>query len=255
MLTESDQQDLQYAKFLLEDPGFATKVMNVLGLPFEKGFQYLPAKWAEQIRMISTKALGGALEFAVLTLAGSQGKPSSELWHKIVAAASGGAGGFFGIAALGAELSVSTTIILRSIADIARSEGEDIKDIQVKMACLEVFALGGKSSGSNSEYFTVRAGLASTISEASAYIVEKGLAESGSPILVRLISQISSYFGITVSEKAAVTAIPIIGSAGGAMINTIFIDHFQTMARGHFIIRRLENQYGHAPIKAVYDSL
>jgi len=46
-----------------------------------------------------------------------------------------------------------------------------------------------------------------------------------------------------VSEKVAAQAIPLIGAAGGALINTIFIDHFQNMARGHFIIRRLERRY------------
>lgn len=33
------------------------------------------------------------------------------------------------------------------------------------------------------------------------------------------------------------------GALGGALINTVFIDHFQSMARGHFIIRRLESKY------------
>ena len=48
------------------------------------------------------------------------------------------------------ELPVTTTIILRSIADIARNEGESISENEVKLACL-VFALGG---GSESEILT-----------------------------------------------------------------------------------------------------
>ena len=45
-------------------------------------------------------------------------------------------------------------------------------------------------------------------------------------------------------EKAAAQAIPAIGAAGGAIINTIFMDHFQDMARGHFIVRKLERKHG-----------
>jgi hypothetical protein len=46
---------------------------------------------------------------------------ASQLLHKALATASGAAGGAFGLAALPFELPVSTIIMLRSIADIARS--------------------------------------------------------------------------------------------------------------------------------------
>ena len=43
------------------------------------------------------------------------------------------------------ELPVSTIIMLRSIADIARSEGEDLSDPESALSCVQVFALGGRS--------------------------------------------------------------------------------------------------------------
>ena len=46
--------------------------------------------------------------------------------------------------------------------------------------------------------------------------------------------------------------VPAIGAAGGAIINTLFIDHFQDMAHGHFIVRRLERKYGEAIVKEKY---
>jgi hypothetical protein len=58
-----------------------------------------------------------------------------------------------------------------------------------------------------------------------------------------------------VSEKAAAQAIPAIGAAGGAIVNTLFIDHFQDMARGHFIVRRLERKYGEAIVEKTYRSV
>ena len=90
------------------------------------------------------------------------------------------------------------------------------------------------------------------VTEAVEYIAEKGLAEEGAPALVRFILQVAERFSIQVSEKAAAQAIPAIGAAGGAMINTLFIDHFQDMARGHFIVRRLERKYSYEVIKAAY---
>jgi hypothetical protein len=58
-----------------------------------------------------------------------------------------------------------------------------------------------------------------------------------------------------VSEKVAAQAIPLVGAAGGALINTIFIDHFQNMARGHFTLIRLEKVYGKDLVKKEYDKL
>jgi hypothetical protein len=58
-----------------------------------------------------------------------------------------------------------------------------------------------------------------------------------------------------VSEKVAAEAVPIVGAAGGAVINLLFIDHFQNMARGHFIVRRLERAYGAELVRAEYDRL
>jgi hypothetical protein len=97
--------------------------------------------------------------------------------------------------------------------------------------------------------------LARAISDATQYIAEKGLAQEGAPVLVRFIAALASRFGIIVSEKVAAQAIPLIGAAGGALINTIFIDHFQNMARGHFIVRRLERVYGKDLVKQEYDKL
>jgi hypothetical protein len=170
--------------------------------------------------------------------------------------ATGAGGGSLGLPALAVELPVTTTIMLRSVADIARSEGESVSQLDTKLACLEVFALGGSTKtddGTETGYFFVRAALARTISEAAQYIAEKGIAKEGAPVLVRLIAVLASRFGVIVSEKVAAQAIPLIGAAGGALINTIFIDHFQNMARGHFIIRRLERQYGKELIRQEYD--
>jgi len=256
--TGKELEDLQTAKKILEHPSLAIRMMNVLGKPFAKGLMVLPGKWSGYIQKITETALTTALNAALSTMRHKTEKKSSEILHKMAVAASGGASGLFGLFALSIELPISTTIMLRSIADIARSEGENINTIETQLACIEVFALGGRSkSDDESEvgYYAIRAALTKAISDAAKYIAEKGIADKGAPILVKLIAMIASRFGVVVSEKLAASAIPIIGAAGGAMINTIFIDHFQDMARGHFIIRRLERNYGKEKVKEEYKKI
>ncbi len=255
---QTDLNDLKKARRLLENPGIAAKITNLLGTPIEKGFKLLPANWNAKVGEVTREALSRAVHAAVFTMKDSPGEEASNIWHKIAVATTGGIGGFFGLPALAVELPISTTIMLRSITDIARSEGEAINMIESKIACIEVFALGGASTSddaSESGYFVIRAALAKSVSKASEYIAEKGLVESGAPAFVRLIIQIAKRFSIQVSEKLAAQAIPAIGAAGGAIINTLFIDHFQNMARGHFIIRRLERKYGKKVVEATYKTL
>ena len=257
-LQQNDLRDLKKAKKLLENPGIPAKITNLIGMPIEKGFELLPDNWSEKIGEVTQSALTKAANAAVFTIKKSIGEESSNIWHKLAVATTGGVGGFLGLPAMALELPISTTIMLRSIADIARSEEEDIFTFEAKIACIEVFALGGPSSNddaSESGYFAVRAALARSVTEAAEYIAEKGLVEEGAPALVRFIIQVAKRFSIQVSEKAAAQAIPAIGAAGGAMINTLFIDHFQDMARGHFIVRRLERKYGHEVIKATYNEI
>jgi predicted outer membrane lipoprotein len=95
--------------------------------------------------------------------------------------------------------------------------------------------------------------MASAVTEAAKYLAEKGMTKAGGPALIRLTTLIAARFGIVVSEKAAAQAVPIIGAAAGALINTLFIEHFQNMARGHFIVRRLEKVHGAEPVRLMYE--
>ncbi len=254
-MTPEHIEQLRRAKQLLENPGLTAKITNAIGKPLAKGMGLLPAKWSELINDATKKSLQTALDAALMTLDQSGQKASSDIWHKIAATATGAGGGAFGLPALLIELPVSTTIMLRSIADIARSEGEDIRLAESKIACVEVFALGGRTSrddAAESGYLAVRAALAKAVSEAAEFIAERGLAKEGAPAIVRLISQIAARFGTNVSEKAAAQAVPAVGAVGGALINLAFINHFQDMARGHFTVRRLERIYGTEVVQSEY---
>ena len=132
-----------------------------------------------------------------------------------------------------------------------------MSDPEAALSCVQVFALGGRTGTGEFEggYFTVRGMLAKSVTEAARYIAERGIVEEGAPVLVRFIGQVASRFGVVVTQKLGAQAIPVIGALGGAAVNYAFIEHFQDIARGHFIVRRLERTYGKDVVRAEYERL
>ncbi|MBS0542360.1 MAG: EcsC family protein, partial [Proteobacteria bacterium] len=168
---------------------------------------------------------------------------------------SGGVGGAFGLAGLTLEIPVSTVLIMRSILDIARAEGEVLADPVTRLAALEVFALGGRADSDDaaeSGYYAMRAALAGAVSEAARHLAQKGLTQEGAPALLRLVTMVAARYKVQLTQKAAGMLVPGIGAAAGASINLMFMSHFQDVSRGHFTIRRLERRYGADVVRAAY---
>ncbi|NIJ93248.1 hypothetical protein FHT12_001945 [Xanthomonas campestris] len=255
------QRDLATAHALLENPGVAAQLANALGAPIENLMtRRLPKLVTRSIDGVTRRALQVAMKSALLSLRGSTDaqQPASTARHTMAVAVAGGAGGFFGLPGLLVELPVTTTVMLRSIADIARSEGESLHDPETALACLEVLAHGGRSvgdDGAESGYFAVRAAMAQQLSAAAHYVAAHGFASKGAPVLVSLVSRVAAKFSVNVGEKLAVQAVPLVGAVSGATLNTVFMRHFQAMARGHFIVRRLERRYGQDAVRRAYEAL
>jgi hypothetical protein len=257
-LTPKETEDLRQAVACLEGASFAQRLTDAVGRPVGMLSRAMPQTARRVIAHVSETALRGALKLALRTLdLNVSAKPANRA-HKLAAAASGAVGGALGLAALPVELPISTTILLRSIAEIAREEGEDLNAPEAAFACVEVFALGGQGGGESafeSGYFTVRAALAKSVSDSARFVATEGVTAQSAPVIARLISQIAARFGIVVSEKVAAQAAPILGAIGGAAVNAAFADHFQTLARGHFIVRRLERQHGASVVAFEYQRL
>ena len=121
-----------------------------------------------------------------------------------------------------------------------------------------MFALGGRSEEDDAAdigYYGIRLALSTYLSGVSRFTAEHGLTKGGGPAAVSLISAISSRFGVVVSNKAAAQVVPFAGAAGGALVNAIFMQHFQDMARSHFALHRLERRYGKKVVQAEYERL
>jgi hypothetical protein len=263
-LSEQDLNALRRAKHQLESPALAMKLASVVGAPLEKLLSRIPAFANAKVTDATELALRKCLSIALRTLGRRDAtsliapdKPSN-LLHKFAVATTGAAGGAFGLFALPVELPVTTTLMFRSICDIARSEGEDLSSIDTQLQCLTVLGMGSTSSEDDDAelgYFFMRGALAQAVSKASSEIATKGFTSHGSAALLRLLNAIAARFSVQVSEQIAAKSIPAIGAVLGAMVNTVFIDHFQQVAHGHFTVRRLERQYGQQTIEAVYQTL
>jgi hypothetical protein len=256
-MKDQDLEAIRTAVGLLENASLPARLTDILGKPIELIGAALPAGASKVIAAATTKGLNAALKVALRTM---QNRPeaASDLLHKALATASGAIGGSLGLVTAPLEIPISTIILLRSIADIARSEGENLADPATALSCVQVFALGaGRASIDTAEsgYFVVRGMLAKSITEAARFITERGIVEEGAPILVRFVAKVAARFGVVVSQKLAAQALPIVGALGGAAVNYAFIDHFQDVARGHFAIRRLERVYGKEIVRAQYERI
>ncbi len=154
---------------------------------------------------------------------------------RLLVAASGAAGGAAGLAGFAPDAAVTTLAIMRRIAVIAQEEGEDLRELDARRACLEVFAL--------------RAGVPGEAEEAGSGYFSTRLLLQGGP-LMRLLAEVGARYGVQLGQKLAAQAIPIAGAILGAAINSGFLAEYEGLARAHFTVRRLERTHGAAAVRA-----
>lgn len=242
------ERDLRAAFAALDTPSLAARLATLAGLPVEALRARLPALLQGGLDGAVRAALSAAMTAALAS--GPDVTPArlaSRWFHRGLAAAAGAMGGAFGLPGTLVELPVSTTVLLRQIAAIAAEEGEDLRAPDTAAECLKVFALGGSSPGDDaaeSGYFALRLALAEAL---------KGAA--GRSILPGFLAAVAARFAGPVGLKLAAQAAPLLGAAAGAAVNLAFLEHFRTLGRGHFVLRRLERSHGPAPIRAAWEAL
>ncbi len=260
-LSPQHKQELARAHKLLESANFATCLTDYAGKPIHSVLQQMPKPLRRAVDRAVERAIQECLTVALKSLKPTPKKRPSMRLASALAGVAGGLGGLFGAASLPVELPVTTILMLRAIADIARRHGEDLSTIEGRLACVEVFAYGssrsasegaGSSSRADVGYYASRAMLGRLANEASSLLLERGAAKLAAPAVAALTGEVASRFGVVVWERVAASAIPLAGAAGAATINVVFMNHFQSIARGHFMLRRLERIYGEEAIRSHY---
>ena len=243
-LPDTARAELARALALLQSGGTLVRMAQGFagmlgGLAAFRRFAAMPA--AVALRRAAEVALESAFDVALLGLprrteTGPPGRPWQQRLARldearvaqVAAAASGAVGGWMGLAGTLPDLAFTTLLIMRQIAAVATAEGEDLRDVAARRACLEVFALAGREPGSG--YWSAR------------------VAFRGAP-LAALLRQAAQAWGLAVSERVTAGAVPVIGAAGGMLVNTAFLGHYRRVARAHFTVRRLERQHGGAAVR------
>ena len=256
-LTPADRAALTSAVGQLENPNFAARLADYAGAPVHRIMSMLPKTVNRQISGMVRHAVMKGLDVAVDTLEEKPPPSPATKFSSFLAGVAGGLSGLFGFGALAIELPLTTTVMLRSIAEIARHEGEDLTTLEARLACLEVFAYGAKRADETIDvgYYAARTLISKYTSDVAALFLERGAIDASAPVVSNLVTEIVSRFGVVVSDKFAAGAVPIIGALSGATVNMIFMDHFQKVAKGHFTLRRLERTYGSAHIRQHYATL
>lgn len=234
----------------LERPSLAAQISSVLGTPLEQVLRLLPAGWSRPIRDAAEAAVVRAYDLAAASLPARSDPSETAGLHRLAAAATGALGGLLGLPALLLELPATTVLMLRAIADRARANGEDPGAPRTRLACVQVFALGGRSQADDFAelgYYELRLALAWQLAPAAG--------GGALPAPVGLLRSIGARFGAVVTDKAAAQAVPVLGALAGAAVNALFMEHFLAVADGHFTVRRLERRYGRASVEAAYRAL
>ncbi|MCL7763165.1 EcsC family protein [Polaribacter sp. Z014] len=271
-LSTEDFEALKKAKQTMNNLGWAIRNVNKIGNTIEDGMNYIPDKTLVRIQKITKSVLLTVIKANLITIQKNKKfKKPSKHTYKAIVTSSGALSGFLGsTTGIGtliftSELTITTKFIMRTILDIARSEGEDIYTLEGQMACLEVFALGGdsnKDDGMESSYYTTRIALNSALKNISASGVKVGIetllksvSSVGTNVITNFISKIATQLSLLISEKFLAQAIPVLGAIGGASLNFVFVNHFQEMASAHFKVRQLERKYGALLVQETYNSI
>lgn len=240
------REELAHARHVLEQDSLTTRLSAAVGQPIDALKRRLPSKVQSLIDTSLRRVLSAALG-SVLRHEPTRSLPlvRTDWLHRGLAAASGAAGGAFGLGGTLVELPVSTSLLLRQIAAEAVANGEDPADPETGIECLKVFAFGSNdepAEGGETGYFATRIALARLVPNMSA------------AMLPSFVGAVTARFSQPVLLKLATQAAPVVGAAAGAGINLVFLEHFRRVARAHFTVRRLERLYGAEAVRLAYDA-
>lgn len=220
--------------------GVGIELLNLLGAQADGLIEGLPRPVRDRLEDATETALKQAMKAAngSRRIVGA-GQPT---WlQTAVATSMGAAGGIGGVGTALAELPLTTTVLLRTIQDVAVDLDFDPASENVQFDCIQVFAAAGPlSHDDNADLGFLGARMA--------------LSSGG---MQRLMTWVAPRLAAVFGQKLAAQAVPVLGAAAGAATNYAFINYYREMAHVHFGLRRLaiEADVDHAELLATFRSV
>lgn len=203
----------------------------------EKGMRTIPDDWRIGILEKIREMLDFAISVSVTGVDNEPGKASSEAWYKGLTILTGAAGGAFGLPGVMIEIPFSTGVILRSIADVGRSLGEDVDDPEFRATCVEVFAYGGPLEADDEADLTFLT------------------ARLGALKASDLAAQVAVKYASAVIPKVALLTVPVTGAVLGAGLNWAYMSFYQSMARVLFLLKPIEQANDRSQVRSCFAAL
>lgn len=268
--SEAELEFIRKAVRFLEQPSLLIQIAATVGKPVE----YLLAKAPKEVKDYTAHALKSCMDIAAstvpinatagTTIAANDTAGWNAYFHQLATVVTGAVGGFFGLPGLALELPITTGIMFRSIAAIAAEFGFDAQDSGIRFECLSVFSYGGPNRSDDameSSFYSAKAAMATFVKNAAAFVAGKppgaiaaAFANGTADPLVKLIARVAAEFEVAVSEKFVAQCLPLIGAATGASINAAFTGYFNSVARYHFGLKKMESIYGEAMVRGIYET-
>jgi hypothetical protein len=249
-LSRSDRDQLwDAATRLIDTRGIAVSLtarlsQNVVGISGRisaVGRRVLGQSWSgmeARVQAAVERMLWRAHDVATIGVGRPGARAPSIRLHRLSASFSGALSGFAGLPGLLLDIPVTTGLLLRSIAEIARDHGEDIASPEGKRACLEVLAQTDLPRG---DLIQTDPAQGEDEAEIGYWSARAGLSHLTIAVLIRTAA---SRLGVTLSEKLLAQSVPVAGAVAGAGLNWVFMRYYQERARVHFTIRAVERRTG-----------
>ncbi len=125
-LSKEHLQQIAHAQKLLASTSLASRISDYAAGPMQSALKQAPPSVKKGVDRAIERAILACLKLAIRSL---KSVPSRRPQMRLASAWAGVAGGFagaFGVAAVPLELPLTTILMLRAIAEIARHHGEDL---------------------------------------------------------------------------------------------------------------------------------
>ena len=196
--------------------GLGIEVLMMVGGGGESLLRHLPERARDRLGLVVAKTLTASLRAARLTRRLTGRCPT--VIERALPALTGAVSGLAGAAGAVADTPVVVTLILRSVLNEAQAAGFDPEEEATQVEALRVLASAGPLDDDDGTDF--------------ALVITKATVTGAS--LATLIHGAAGRLAISMSQKVAAQAVPVLGAAAGATINTVFSNYYREMARIHF---------------------